>query len=86
MSQRIFITCRSNHDPLAVGKLACQTKLGGDFDCKVDYIRWAVIFDETHNPNPKKCHVLVDSNFAQSASAEGVPLSCYNVSSEGIEM
>lgn len=85
MSQRIFITCRSNHDPIAVGKLACETKLGRDFDCKVDYIRWAGTFDETHSPNPRKCQVLIDCNFAQSASAEGVPLSCYNISSEGME-
>lgn len=86
MSQRIFITCRSNHDPIAVGEVACQKQMGRDYDYKVDFIRWAGTFDVADNPNPRKCQVLVDCNIAHSASAEGIPLSCYKVSSEGIEM
>jgi hypothetical protein len=84
MAQRIFITCRSNHDPLAVGKLACQTQIGRVYDHKVDFLRWAGTFDIAQNP--RKCQVLVDCDSAQYASATEIQLSCYQVSSNGGEM
>jgi hypothetical protein len=59
MAQRIFVTCRSNHDPIAIGHLACQVYLGRGFSYEEDYIRWAGKFDE-HTSQPTKCQVLID--------------------------
>lgn len=40
MAQRIFVSCRSNHDPIDIGNLACQTLLGRNYLYEDDYLRF----------------------------------------------
>ncbi|KAF2007612.1 hypothetical protein P154DRAFT_517271 [Amniculicola lignicola CBS 123094] len=81
MSQRIFVTCRSNHDPIIVGNLACEALLGRKFIYDKDYIRSAGNFENTHNPT--KCQVLIDCAVADADPKTKIPLTCYKADSNG---
>lgn len=84
MAQRILILCRSNHDPIEIGHLACRTLLGRPYSSKVDYIRWAGEFDDLKAG--RKCQVLVDCNVSERDSSRKVPLTGYSVTDSGDEM
>jgi hypothetical protein len=58
MAQRVFISCRSHHDPIVVANLACSDLIDRAYTPKIDYMRWAGNFNNTQNRT--KCQVLVD--------------------------
>jgi hypothetical protein len=81
MAQRIFIKCRSNHDPINIGGLACQQQLGRPFNPDIDHIRWAGNFEPAEHP--RKCQVLVDSNVNLSDGEVPQPkFACYEASTK----
>jgi hypothetical protein len=84
MAQRIFITCRSHHDPIEVGHLACQALLGRGYNATKDYIRWAGSFEDKHTL--RKCQVLVDCNVSEASMASEVPLTWYNINAGGLNL
>lgn len=84
MSKRIFVTCRSNHDPIVVGNLACEALLQRTFIDGIDYIRSAGSFENVHSPT--KCQVLVDCAVADRDLISKVPLICYKATSDGDQM
>jgi hypothetical protein len=81
MVQRIFVSCRSNHDPIDIGHLACQTLLGRSYTYEKDYIRWAGQFGNKQNPT--KCHVLIDCAVTEYNPDNEIPFLCYKVTSDG---
>jgi hypothetical protein len=81
MAQRIFISCRSDHDPIAIGNLACQTHLKRPYSYAEDYIRWAGAFNES-NTQSTKCHVLLDCATASHDGVTEIPLVCYKATSK----
>jgi hypothetical protein len=81
MSQRIFVSCRSNHDPIAIGNLACQNFLKRAYSYDQDYIRWAGIFDNSKT-QPTKCHVLIDCAFKNHDGVTEISLVCYKAISK----
>ncbi|UPX17851.1 uncharacterized protein EKO05_0008178 [Ascochyta rabiei] len=81
MSRRILILCRSNHDPVAIGDLACKTLLKRAYSYDKDYIRWAGIFDESKT-QPTKCHVILDCDVASHDGVTEIPLVCYKAISK----
>ncbi|KAL6410166.1 phosphotransferase enzyme family protein [Ilyonectria robusta] len=81
MAQRVYVLCRSNHDPITVGSLACETLLGRKYTHETDYIRWAGNFENTQNPT--KCHVLVDCSVDDRDPGTKIPLICCKASLSG---
>jgi hypothetical protein len=59
MSQRIFVSCRSNLDPVSLADLACQTQLKRALSSDEEYIRWTGLFDASKD-EPNKCRILID--------------------------
>lgn len=82
MAQRIYILCRSNHDPITFGSLACETLLGRKHTHETDYIRWAGNSENTQNPT--KCHVLVDCSVDDRDPGTKIHLLCCKASFSGI--
>jgi hypothetical protein len=84
MAQRIFIACRSNHDPLTVARLACQKQLGREYDPDEDFVRWAGAFDQPQSA--RKCQVLVDCSAIRNPVPTEITLSCYSVNTDSGNM
>jgi hypothetical protein len=84
MAQRIFIACRSNHDPITIANLACQQLLSRNYSSDLDYVRWAGKFGDIQNST--KCQVLVDCDAAQRDPGKGISLFCYTTNSKDNQM
>jgi hypothetical protein len=76
MTCRNLILCRSNHDRIEVGRLACRSLLNRDYDPKLDY----------HSEAEIKSQVLVDCNVSSRDPGQNVPLVGYKVEGMGEKM
>jgi hypothetical protein len=69
----MFIACRSNHDRIKVANLFCPEHIGRDCNPEANPLRYVGVYKEIQN---KKCHVLVDGDFAAASSKRQVERSC----------
>jgi hypothetical protein len=84
MSHRIFVMCRSNHDPIEIANLACQNLLRRKYNHESDYVRCAGKFESAQEN--RKCQVLVDCSVGKREVGKGIPLVCYQAISKDAQM
>lgn len=82
MAQRIFVSCRTNHDEMTVANLACTVTIGRSYDPTKDVLRYTGQSNATQNPTKRQ--VLVDCNVTGNTIPTEVKLTCYTGS--GVEM